>query len=348
MRNYNSEIVQALRGGCPEYVPFTFYDTILPSSINRVKLQEKGLAICARRDVFRTVMRDVDVKRVKEDDGSVRTIYSTPFGSVNQRSRPDAYGSVLMAPVEHFIKSRDDYLVAEFIMKNTYYEPIYDFFLNERSSIGDRGYTLCQTCYSPFIDIQISWVGQEQFCYELADNWDAIMSLYEIMRKKQREMYQVVAESPAEYVLYGGNIVPEMIGPARVRDFILPCWEDFAQLLHEKGKKLGVHLDADNRLILDIVKQSPLDFVEAFTPPPDCSVSVLEARSAWPEKTLWINFPSSVHIRDDAVIEKTTRELLEDAGQRNGFLMGITEDIPHEHIERSVSIILKVIEEHRS
>lgn len=232
-------------------------------------------------------------------------------------------------------------------MKNTYYEPIYDYFLNERKKIGYRGYTLGQTCYSPFIDIQISWLGQEQFCYELTDNYDAILSLYEIMRKNHLEMYHVVADSPAEYILYGGNIVPEMVGPGRIRDFVLPCWQVFAEILHERGKKLGVHLDADNRRIIDIVKQSPLDFIEAFTPPPDCSVSVKEARSAWPDKALWINFPSSVHIRDDAFIEKMTLKILQEAGKRERFLMGITEDIPIEHIERSLSVILNIIEKYR-
>ena len=232
-------------------------------------------------------------------------------------------------------------------MKNTYYEPIYDYFLNERKKIGYRGYTLGQTCYSPFIDIQISWLGQEQFCYELTDNYDAILSLYEIMRKNHLEMYHVVADSPAEYILYGGNIVPEMVGPGRIRDFVLPCWQVFAEILHERGKKLGVHLDADNRRIIDIVEQSPLDFIEAFTPPPDCSVSVKEAHSAWPDKALWINFPSSVHIRDDAFIEKMTLKILQEAGKRERFLMGITEDIPIEHIERSLSVILNIIEKYR-
>ena len=160
-------------------------------------------------------------------------------------------------------------------------------------------------------------------------------------------MYDVVAASPADYVLYGGNVVPQMLGPDRVRDLACPCWNAFAERLHDRGKKMGVHLDADNRLILDTVRNSQLDFVEAFTPPPDCSVSVTEARKAWPEKCLWVNFPSSIHLQPEETIRQTTINIVEQAGDRKGFLMGVTEDIPREHIVRSVSVILQTLQSRR-
>ncbi len=95
-----------------------------------------------------------------------------------------------------------------------------------------------------------------------------------------------------------------MLGPDRVRDYPCPRWSAFADLLLERGNKIGVHLDANNRLISDTVRNSKLDFVEAFTPPPDCNVSVAEARAAWPKKRLWINFPSSVHLQPEETIRR--------------------------------------------
>jgi hypothetical protein len=156
-------------------------------------------------------------------------------------------------------------------------------------------------------------------------------------------MYAITAASPADYVLYGGNVVPEMLGPDRVRDLIAPCWNAFADRLHEKGKKIGCHLDANNRAILDTVRRSKLDFVEAFTPPPDCNVPVAEARAAWPAKQLWINFPSSVHLQAEEKIRAATLEIIRQAGDRKGFLIGVTEDIPRQHIERSCGVILEAI-----
>jgi hypothetical protein len=344
MRNLRQEIEIALSGGTPRFVPLTYYDVLIPAGVDMRELQGKGLAITARRDVYRTRLSEVTVRQVHENDGVRRTIYETPLGCLQETHRLGAYNAY--APLEHLVKCRDDYRIAEFIVRNTSYEPAYDFFVEERNRIGYSGITIAHTCYSPLIDIQIRWVGQEQFCYDLADNEDAVMSLYALLREKHRAMYGIVASSPAEYCLYGGNIVPAMVGPARVRDFVLPCWEEFAGRLHEKGKKLGVHLDSDNRLIIDTIRDSPLDFIEAFTPPPDCSISVSEARTSWPGKKLWINFPSSVHVRSEHGIRDAAEEILRQAGDRDGFLMGITEDIPPQHLHRSLTAILQVIEEH--
>ena len=96
---------------------------------------------------------------------------------------------------------------------------------------------------------------------------------------------------------------------------------------------------------MDVVRESRLDFVEAFTPPPDCNVTVAKARAAWPEKRLWINFPSSVHLQSEDTIREATLEIVKQAGDRKGFLMGVTEDVPEEHISSSVNVILETLRE---
>lgn len=344
MRNYREEIEIALSGGIPGVVPLTIYTDLIPNGIDPSPLQSMGLSIAARRNVYREVIKDVTVEQTDEGDGRMRTVYKTPVGTLTELGQQAGYGA--RSPLERPIKTKDDYKIAEFIVKNTRYEPAYDDFLAERRSIADTGYAYGHTYYSPLVNIQIRWLGQERFCYELADNEDAVMSLYEVLAANHRQMYEVVARSPAKYCLYGGNIVPEMIGPERIRRFVLPCWQEFGAIMNEEGKKLGVHLDADNRAIIDIITESSLYFLEAFTPPPDCSISVKEARELWPEKVLWVNFPSSLHLFADSVIRQATLEILEQAGDRRGFLMGITEDIPREHFYRSLSIILDTISTH--
>jgi hypothetical protein len=362
-----------LAGGVPDCVPFTFYDLLFPEGFDPAHLQSKGMAICARRSVYRKVTPNVNVRDVKESDGGVRTIYDTPVGTLTSVHRPAALAyNVVVSPgqrtdvlearkhdrgipfspigarlLERPIKTRDDYRVAKFIVEDARYEPNYDTFLAECARIGNSGKVIADTCYEPLLDIEVMWLGQEQFCYEVADNNDALMELHEALAENHKKMYEVVAASPADYVLYGGNVVPEVLGPDRVRDYVCPCWNAFADRLHDRGKKVGVHLDANNRLILDVVRNSKLDFVEAFTPPPDCNVSVAEARAAWPGKRLWVNFPSSVHIQSEDTIREATLEILRQAGDRKGFLMGVTEDIPREHIERSVSVILDTLKECR-
>jgi hypothetical protein len=341
-RNLRAEIETALEGGTPPVTPLTFYDLLIPPGVDFGSLQKKGLAIAARRDVFHREFDEVTVKQIDEQ-GMRWTHYETPIGTLSEVHKQGAYDA--FCPVEHLIKNRDDYRIAEFIVNHTHYLPRYPDFLKQQANIGEAGIVIAHTCYSPLIDLQIRWIGQERFCYELVDNEDALMNLYSCLRSKHRKMYEVVAASPAEYVLYGGNIVPEMIGPERIRDYVLPCWQEFSDKLMNENKKLGVHLDAENRLIMEIVGDSTLYFIEALTPPPDCSISVAEARETWPDKKIWINFPSSIHVSSEKRIRQVTQEIMEQAGQRDGFLMGVTEDIPAQHMIRSLSVILETIGE---
>ena len=174
MRNYRQEIEVALSGGIPDHVPFSFYDGLLADGFDPSRLQAKGMAICARRNVCEAVTPNVVVEEVHGADGSVRTTRSTPIGSLSSLTRPAAVGRAI---VEHPIKTRDDYRVAEFIVRDTRYQPDYDTFLAARAKVGDLGFALAHTCYTPLLDIQVMWVGQERFCYELADNEDALICL---------------------------------------------------------------------------------------------------------------------------------------------------------------------------
>ena len=340
MRNHLAEIDLALAGGAPKFVPFTFYDHIFPPGFDPAPLQSKGMAICARRMVYRKYTPNVKVTKIEEADGRIRTVYETPVGTVSALHR---IAALALTPVEHPIKTRDDYRAALFIVRDACYEPDYDRFLAARANLGTAGKVIAETCYEPLLDIEVNWLGQERFCYEVADNEDAVLELHAALAENHQKMYDVVAASPADYILYGGNVVPEILGPDRVRDFVVPCWNAFADRVHAQGKKLGDHLDANNLLIMNLVAASRLDFVEAFTPPPDCNVTVAAARAAWPDKRLWINFPSSVHLQSEEVIREATLEILRQAGDRKGFLMGVTEDVPAEHIERSVSVILETL-----
>ena len=96
-------------------------------------------------------------------------------------------------------------------------------------------------------------------------------------------------------------------------------------------------------IYLDLVAGSGLDYVEAFTPAPDTDMTLAEALAAWPDKVLWINFPSSLHVASLEVIRKTTREFIDLARQTNRVIIGITEDIPEDRWQQNLLAISEEI-----
>ena len=91
----------------------------------------------------------------------------------------------------------------------------------------------------------------------------------------------------------------------------------------------GAHLDGDNRALAPLVARTSLDFIESFTPPPDCDLAIGEARRLWPGKALYCNFPSSVHLMGAQAVQDTARTLIAEAAPGAGFMLGVLEDVPH-------------------
>jgi EAL domain-containing protein (putative c-di-GMP-specific phosphodiesterase class I) len=104
-------------------------------------------------------------------------------------------------------------------------------------------------------------------------------------------------------------------------------------------------MDGRLRGLLPEIGGAEFDIMEAMTPPPMGDVSVKEAREAWPDKALWINFTSPVHLQPPAAIETHTRQLLAEAGGRRGFAISVTEDAPVEALEKSLAVIARVLRE---
>jgi hypothetical protein len=123
-------------------------------------------------------------------------------------------------------------------------------------------------------------------------------------------------------------------------------YEAAAAELHPRGVRLGSHLDGNNRAWAHLVAASSLDYIEAFTPPPDCDLPVREALDRWPGKFLWLNFPSSVHLATADRIEAVTRDLIEEAAPGDRFIIGITEDIPAHRWQGNMQAIARAIGTH--
>ena len=182
--------------------------------------------------------------------------------------------------------------------------------------------------YSPFMEILYHIVGLEQFAVEWAERRDEVLKLYEVLTDDRRKMFSLLAVPAVLAVTYCGNVSPEVVGLDRFEKYVLPHYKELAEILHAQGKLVGVHFDAHTRRIREAIAGSQIDFIGAFTPAPESEMSVMEARAAWPNKVLWINFPSSTHLEDLCRIKEITRQILRQTAPGDRFLVGITEMEP--------------------
>ena len=333
-----------LRGDLPDRVPLTMYECMIPQCTVERRLRDDGMCIVYRTSVYRT--HTPHVRRRSEPferDGVayVRTITETPVGHLTEVSRPAGFTSW---HVEKLFKRPEDYRVLRFLVEDQRFEEDYDAYRRQEAELGEDFILRAGLGLTPLHQIMISWMGVEVFAEEWAERRDEVLRLYETMAARQRDVYRLVARSPASHANYGGNEVPEVMGRERFARYCLPLYHEAAEELHRHHVLLGSHLDGNGRAWADLVAASPLDYVEAFTPPPDCDLSVREALDLWPGKFLWINFPSSVHLRSPDEVEAITGDLISQAAPGNRFIIGITEDIPADRWQASMLAISRGIE----
>ena len=350
MMSARERVEAVLMGKRADRVPFTVYECMIPQCEVERRLRNEGLCIVQRLSVFGTEMPDViETVHQYRDHGvaKVRHDYRTPVGDLYSVDIPvemDAPSRSTMWHEERLFKQPEDYRALEFMIRNRVHRPDYGPCLKAQSLAGNDVIVRAGIGYEPLQEIIISLMGLETFSLEWATNRDELLLLYRALQEDRRKIYPIVAASPARHANYGGNVVAEVVGPQRFEQYLLPDYQECAEVMHKHGKLVGTHLDANNRAIASGVAALDLDYIEAFTPAPDSDMSVAEALAAWPDKVLWINFPSSVHLQPYEAIKEATLEILRQALTGERLIVGITEDVPNDHWQKSYTAISEVLQ----
>lgn len=339
----------ALRGGRPDRVPFTIY-TGMGFRLEAVEeMQALGMCMVNRLGVFTTSRPNCTSESTEyEEDGRrlVRTDIHTPVGDLHSIREPANFTSWTH---KQLFSDRNDYKALAFMLSDEVYEPCYDKVLAIQDSLDNATVLRASFGLEPLQQLISGGIfGTENFCLEWMENRDELLTLYDIIVENRRQVYPLVARSPVLHSNYGGNVVPEIVGPEPFRRYYLPHYQEAADEMHRHGKLIGVHFDGNCRLYRDDIAATDLDYIEAFTPSPDTDMTMAEARQAWRDKVIWINYPSSVHLQPVADVQRVTRELLAASEPLDGFLIGITEDVPPAHLDPNCRGILAAIEDYHA
>jgi hypothetical protein len=335
-----------LKGGVADRIPFTAYASKIPQCAAERKLRNMGLCL-VRRDVnvVKTVTPNVKVTHTTyQEDGKnlIRTDYDTPAGNLHVIVEDVG---ITKWPRKRLFGGQEDYKALLALVKDVRYIANYQAYAAVQADDGGDSFLRGSVGSEPLQWLISTVMGAETFSMEWYDRQDEVLKLYDALVEQRRRSYQLLADSPCLAFNYGGNVTPEIIGVERFEKYYVPNYNEAADILHRKGKLLGVHFDANCRVLSDAIAKSNLDYIEAFTPAPDTDMNLTEARAAWPDKALWINWPSSVHLADLETVERTTHDLIDQAGDRRGLIMGITEDVPKDRWQENMRIIGTVISE---
>ena len=241
-------------------------------------------------------------------------------------------------------KSDRDYEVLEYIYSNTRFILNNDEYLRTEKIIGTEGLIFALMGKSPFQVLLYELMGAENCYLEHYSNNAKFNRLYEVLYQHQKEKYLAAAESSALVFWAPENLTGVLTPPEFFKQYYAPFYNEMADILHKKGKLYAVHMDGTLASLAGLIKDTRIDIIEAFTPPPMGDLSVAQARKIWGDKVIWVNFPGTLLATADFdTIEKYTADMLRSIAPGRGFLIGCTESYPMERWEEAFGAVSSAI-----
>ena len=340
-------VLAALRNQETDRVPLTIYSGLAGTDDEMLALLGDHLTLVYWSGVHRTEYRRTTFRSEKFTENGEerqRNFIETPIGTICRTYHFDPTYHSSWA-IDSYVKKPADWDVLRFMFEDAIYKPDYDGWFDRRKQYGERAVQNTAVGRTPFQCLAYEYLGVEQLSLDYYDYPDTVQGVLQVLNERQNELDRIYAESPAEIINFPDNITSIVVGRDRFAKYCLPRYKHMADALRGTGKILVAHMDGMLRNLADLIAESPLTSLEAFTPSPDSDVSVADARRFWPDKRIWINYPSSVHLFSPDVIYRQTRTLLEEAAPLRGFLIGVTENIPPTCWRKSMAAIDKAITE---
>jgi corrinoid protein of di/trimethylamine methyltransferase len=280
---------------------------------------------------------DIEIK-VKREEGSTRVEYHTPIGMVSTTTiytkEMRTAGVSITWIHEHIIKKPEDYPVVAYIFENLELVPAFDDFINWKEEAGDDGVaiTFFASAASPIHHIQKEFIDATSFYYHYEDYQKEMRMLAERVEHFFNQALNIIADSPAEAVMWGGNFDDMITYPPYFEKEILPWIRKASKVLGEKGKLLLCHCDGENKGLMDLIRDSGMHVAEAVCPHPMTKVKIEEYYRRWGDTlTIFGGIPSNILLADsvtDQEFEAYLDHLFKVVAPGKRLILGIADTTP--------------------
>ena len=280
---------------------------------------------------------DIEIKVNRKGDFT-HVEYHTPFGMVSTTTvyteEMRKAGASLIWIEEHVIKKPEDYRVVGYIFENLELTPDFADFTTWKNEIGEDGVavTMASLASSPMHHIQKEFLDATEFYYHYHDYQKEMRELAERVENYYNQALKIIADSPAEAVLWGANYDDMITYPSYFEKEILPWIRKAADTLGAKGKIVICHCDGENLGLMDLIRDSGMHVAEAVTPYPMTKVKVEEYYQRWSDKlTIWGGIPEILLMEETATdedLESYLDHLFKAVAPGRRFIVGIADTTP--------------------
>lgn len=248
--------------------------------------------------------------KVKCQNGCTYVEYDTSIGKISTATvfteEMKKAGASISWIEEHAIKRSEDCLVLGYIFENIKLVPDFVDFVKWQNEVGQDGIAVGMgvMAASPMHHILKYFMDTTAFYYLYHDDRSRLELLAERVEDYFEQALRIVANSPAEAVVWGANFDDMITYPPFFEKEIVPWIRKVADVLGAKGKIAVCHCDGENSGLMDLIKDSGMHVAESICPYPMTKVKIEEYYQRWSNKlTIFGGVPSNL-----LLAESTTEE----------------------------------------
>jgi len=231
---------------------------------------------------------------------------------------------------EYRVKTAEDLRVYRHIWENTSYELDAGAFLDAEAYIGDDGIAVIDGPQSAVQLLLGEISGVMSFYHLLQDHPVEMETLIETMHSRMRAAYEILARSPSHVITAMEDLSSTTSSPRIFRRFSWRHLNEYADILHARGKVFLAHMCGRLKAMAPLIAQSKLDGVESLTSPPIGDLSITDARALWGERLVIVgglNAGLMLETDQDRVREAVLAALRQAAPGRN-FVLSNADAMP--------------------
>ncbi len=280
---------------------------------------------------------DIEIS-VKCAGSSTHLEYHTPVGTVSTTTtyteEMRKAGASITWVTEHAIKRPEDYRAVASIFENLELIPDFEDFVAWKDNIGEEGVAAAmgQMAASPMHHILKYLVDPTTFYYHYHDCPREMRELAERVEHYYDQALRIVADSPAEAVVWGANFDDMITYPSFFKKEIAPWIRKTADTLGGQGKIAICHCDGENLGLLDLIKDSGMHVAEAVTPYPMTKVGIEEYYRRWNDRvTIWGGIPEVLLMAETATdqdLDAYLDHFFKAIAPGRRFIVGIADTTP--------------------
>lgn len=280
---------------------------------------------------------EIEIEVQREGDYT-KVIYHTPLGAVSTRvmysEEMKRSGASITWIDEHVLKKPEDYKVVGYLFENLTLTPSFEDFKKWQAYVGDDGVacTMVGLASSPMHHIQKEFLDATDFYFHYNDNQKEMRALAESVSHFFDQALRIIADSPAEMVLWGANYDDMITYPAYFEKEITPWIRKASDVLGEKDKLVLCHCDGENLGLMDLIRDSGMHVAEAICPHPMTKVRIEEYYRRWCETlTIFGGMPSNMLLAESATDEEFEGyldHLFKVIAPGKRFILGVADTTP--------------------